>query len=103
MVYLLTNLTIALIVAQTLSFQGIAMTVIVKVAEAKTHLSDLLARVEAGEDFIIARGNDPIARLVAIDERRQRLAAIEAVRALRALAKPVTREEIQDWKQEGRH
>lgn len=78
------------------------MTVTVKVAEAKTHLSDLLARVEAGEDFIIARGNDPIARLVAIDARRQRLAAIEAVRALRAEAKPVTHEEIQAWKREGR-
>jgi prevent-host-death family protein len=78
------------------------MTVIVKVAEAKTHLSELLARVEAGEDIVIARGNDPIVRLVAIDERRQRLAAIEAVRALRAQAKPVTSQEIQDWKQEGR-
>ena len=78
------------------------MTVTVKVAEAKTHLSELLARVEAGEDIVIARGNDPIVRLVAIDERRQRLAAIEAVRALRAQAKPVTSQEIQDWKQEGR-
>ena len=78
------------------------MAVTVKVAEAKTHLSELLARVEAGEEIIIARGNDAIARLVAIDERRQRLAAIEAVRALRAQAKPVTHEEIQTWKQEGR-
>ncbi len=78
------------------------MTVTVKVAEAKTHLSELLARVEAGEDFIIARGNDPVARLVAVDERRQRLAAIDAVRALRAQAKSVTKEEIQDWKQQGR-
>lgn len=79
-----------------------AMTVTVKVAEAKTHLSELLSRVEAGEDFIIARGNDPVARLVAMDERRQRLAAIEAVRALRAQAKPVTHQEVQEWKQEGR-
>jgi prevent-host-death family protein len=78
------------------------MTVTVKVAEAKTHLSELLVRVEAGEDIIIARGNDPIARLVAIDARRQRLGAIEAVRALRAHAKPVSHEEIQAWKQEGR-
>lgn len=78
------------------------MTVTVKVAEAKTHLSELLARVEAGEDIVIARGNDPIARLVAINKRRQRLAAIDAVRALRAQAKPVTSQEIQDWKQEGR-
>lgn len=78
------------------------MSVTVKVAEAKTHLSELLARVEAGEDIIIARGNDPVARLVAIDQRRQRLLAIEAVRALRAQAQPVTQEEIQAWKQEGR-
>jgi prevent-host-death family protein len=78
------------------------VTVTVKVAEAKTHLSELLARVEAGEDFIIARGNDPVARLVALDERRQRVAAIEAVRALRAQARPVTHQEMQDWKQEGR-
>jgi prevent-host-death family protein len=78
------------------------MSVTVKVAEAKTHLSELLARVEAGEDIIIARGNDPIARLVAIDQRRQRLSAIEAVRAFRAQARPVSHEEIQAWKQEGR-
>jgi prevent-host-death family protein len=78
------------------------MSVTVKVAEAKTHLSELLVRVEAGEEIIIARGNDPIVRLVAIDERRQRLAAIDAVRAIRARAQPVTQEEIQAWKQEGR-
>ena len=42
------------------------MTVIVKVGEAKTHLSDLLARVEAGEEIIIARGKTPIARLAPI-------------------------------------
>lgn len=82
--------------------EGLAMTVAVKVADAKTHLSELLARVEAGEEFIIARGNDLVARLVAMDTRRQRLAAIESVRALRAQAKPVTHQEIQEWKQEGR-
>lgn len=78
------------------------MSVTVKVAEAKAHLSELLARVEAGEEVIIARGNAPIARLTAIDERRQRLAAIEAVRAIRARAKPVTQEEIRAWRDEGR-
>lgn len=56
----------------------------VRISEAKAHLSELLVRVEAGEEVVIARGNVPIARLTAIDERRQRLAAIEAVRAIRA-------------------
>lgn len=31
------------------------MSVTVKVAEAKAHLSELLARVEAGEEVIISR------------------------------------------------
>jgi prevent-host-death family protein len=78
------------------------MTVTVKVAEAKTYLSELLARVEAGEDVVIARGNDPVARLVAINKRRQRLIAIEAIRALRRQIAPVTAQQIQQWKQEGR-
>lgn len=34
------------------------------VHEAKTHLSRLLARVEAGEEVVIARNGRPVARLV---------------------------------------
>ena len=36
----------------------------VNVHEAKTHLSRLLARVEAGEEVTIARNGKPVARLV---------------------------------------
>jgi prevent-host-death family protein len=39
------------------------MTDTINVAEAKAKLSELLARVEAGEEFIIARAGKPIARL----------------------------------------
>jgi len=35
--------------------------------EAKTHLSRYLAAVENGEEFLIARGKKPIAKLVPID------------------------------------
>ena len=46
----------------------------VGVHEAKTQLSQLLRRVEAGEDVVICRGNDPVARLVpAIPRSGQRL------------------------------
>jgi prevent-host-death family protein len=38
----------------------------VNIHEAKTHLSRLLAQVEAGEEVIIARSGEPIARIVAI-------------------------------------
>ena len=37
------------------------MALTVKVAEAKARLSELLAKVEAGEEVIISRGSDPIA------------------------------------------
>jgi prevent-host-death family protein len=37
---------------------------IVTIHTAKTTLSQLLARVEAGEEIILARGKEPIAKLV---------------------------------------
>jgi prevent-host-death family protein len=36
----------------------------VTIHTAKTNLSQLLARVEAGEEIILARGKQPIAKLV---------------------------------------
>jgi prevent-host-death family protein len=41
----------------------------VNVHEAKTHLSRLLERVEAGEEIIIARAGRPVARLVPLCSR----------------------------------
>jgi prevent-host-death family protein len=49
----------------------------VKVHEAKTHLSRLLQRVEAGEEITIARGDTPIARLVPMATQRKRLQGID--------------------------
>jgi antitoxin (DNA-binding transcriptional repressor) of toxin-antitoxin stability system len=43
------------------------MTRIVTVHEAKTNLSKLLVLVQAGEEVVIARGKEPVARLVAIE------------------------------------
>ena len=37
---------------------------VVNVHDAKTHLSRLLERVEAGEEIVIARNGRPVARLV---------------------------------------
>jgi len=42
----------------------------VGVYEAKTHLSRLLARVEAGEEIVIDRRGRPVARLTAVDTDR---------------------------------
>ena len=40
---------------------------------AKTHLSRLLARVEAGETVVIARGDKPVAKLVPAAPRPKRV------------------------------
>ncbi len=44
----------------------------INIHEAKTNLSRLLARVEAGEEIVIARAGKPIARLVPIAQRAPR-------------------------------
>lgn len=45
---------------------------VVKVHEAKTHLSALLLEVENGNEIVIARGNTAVARLVPIDQSTNR-------------------------------
>ena len=51
----------------------------VKIHEAKTNLSKLIARVEAGEEIVIARGDKPVAKLTAagLVKRRPRLGALK--------------------------
>lgn len=60
----------------------------IPVAEAKNHLSELIARVEAGEEIAVTRRGKPVARLVAVeavdpDTRRSKVA--EAFRRLAEL------------------
>lgn len=45
---------------------------IVNVHEAKTQLSRLLAQAEAGEEVVIARRGEPVARLVACKPKGKR-------------------------------
>jgi prevent-host-death family protein len=45
----------------------------VNVHEAKTHLSRLLRRVQAGEEIVIARGGVAIAKLVPVERRVARV------------------------------
>jgi antitoxin (DNA-binding transcriptional repressor) of toxin-antitoxin stability system len=45
---------------------------IVNVHEAKTHLSRLIEEALAGEEIVIARGNEPIVRLVLVESARPR-------------------------------
>ena len=44
----------------------------VNVHEAKTNLSRLLLQVEAGEEVVIARNGEPVARLVRVKKQGKR-------------------------------
>ena len=52
----------------------------VNIAEAKSHLSDLIARAEAGETILISRRGRPVVELRAIQQPRQPI-DIAALRA----------------------
>ena len=73
--------------------------VVVNVHEAKTHLSRLLARVEAGEEVVIARNGQPVARLV--DCRRRGKPQFGSWRGRVALDdsffEPLPEEELSAW------
>jgi len=43
---------------------------IVNIHEAKTHLSRLIQEAVNGEDIVIARGNEPLVRLVLVESAR---------------------------------
>jgi prevent-host-death family protein len=47
----------------------------VSIYEAKTHLSRLVARAEAGEETLVTRHGRPVARLVPVGARTQRRSA----------------------------
>jgi prevent-host-death family protein len=53
----------------------------VNLADAKAHLSELVARAAAGEPVCIMRRGKPVAQLTAVDVRRKRvdLSALRAV------------------------
>jgi prevent-host-death family protein len=50
------------------------------VHEAKTHLSKLLEQVEAGEEVVIARAGQPVARLVPFSPPGKRALGLDAGR-----------------------
>jgi antitoxin (DNA-binding transcriptional repressor) of toxin-antitoxin stability system len=73
---------------------------IVTVHAAKTNLSKLLARIEAGEEIVIARGRTPIARLTpiqALPSNREFGAFKGVVSAGPEFFEPMTNAELAEW------
>ena len=73
----------------------------VKIGEAKTHLSALLADVEAGEDLVICRGPTPVAHVTRVASEDEHAALSATLRRERAKQKAVTTAEILSWRHEG--
>lgn len=77
-----------------------ATTDVVNVHEAKTHLSKLLARVEAGETILIARAGKPLAELRPVDPVEppaRRFNFLDMEIADDALLAPMTEAELAEW------
>ncbi|MFT4187203.1 MAG: type II toxin-antitoxin system prevent-host-death family antitoxin [Aeromicrobium sp.] len=73
------------------------MTVTVNIHEAKTRLSELLARVEQGEEVLIARAGRPIARLNSLDEPTPRVFGFMDLAVTDAFFEPLPEEELAAW------
>ena len=73
---------------------------VVTIHAAKTNLSQLLARVEAGEEIVLARGKHPVARLVpirAINAGRRFGAMKGGVSVGPEFFEPLPPEELDGW------
>ncbi len=69
------------------------------VHQAKSQLSRLLAQVGKGEEVVIARGNEPVARLVPVESAKpRRPGALKGKVALTpAFFEPLAPDEIAAW------
>ena len=55
--------------------------VTVTLVEAKAHLSELLDKIETGEQVVITRHGRPVARLAAVSQAKQPVRSLAAFRA----------------------
>ncbi len=71
----------------------------VNVHEAKTHLSKLLDRVEAGEEIVLARAGKPCARLVPLDSGvgNRRPGRIPGIAVGPEFFEPLPEDELRAW------
>lgn len=72
--------------------------------EAKTHLSELLEKVEAGEEITITRHGAPVAKLVPVKKRASADERFAAIRRIQELSSSLSLngQKIKDLIREGR-
>ena len=73
----------------------------VNVHEAKTSLSKLLARVEAGEEVVIAKAGKPVAKLVGLSAptKRRVPGLIPGLKLDDSFWNPLSEDELKAWEE----
>lgn len=70
----------------------------INIYDAKTRLSELVERVAAGEEIVIAKSGKPVARLVPIRVRERKPGwGRGKIRIAPDFDAPMTEEELRDW------
>ena len=65
---------------------------------AKTHLSKLIEAALAGDDVVIAKGNKPVVRLVAIPQTKFKIGLLEGqLGSGPDFFEPMDERELEDW------
>jgi prevent-host-death family protein len=75
----------------------IAMTTVINIHQAKTQLSNLLARAQAGEEIVIAKAGKPQVRLVPIKNNAARHPGIAKGELTDAFFEPLPEDELNRW------
>lgn len=73
----------------------------VTLADAKAHLSHLLDRVEAGEEVVITRRGQPVARIAPLERPRQALKPLAEFRARMPRWRKSSAELLRELRDEG--
>lgn len=70
----------------------------VSIHAAKTHLSRLIERAEAGEEVVIARGKVPVVRLVPVVRGKRHFGAMKGkAKVTSAFFEPLSEDELDAW------
>lgn len=70
----------------------------VNIHDAKTQLSQLLARALAGEEIVIAKAGKPLVRLTPVDAVRPRVPGlVQGLRVTESFFEPLSDQELAAW------
>jgi prevent-host-death family protein len=73
------------------------MTLIVNIHDAKTHFSCLLRRAHDGEEIIVAKAGKPYAKLVPLEESKDRQPGLAKGRVTDVFFEPLPSDELEAW------